>query len=254
MKYVLSAVLAAFILTGCGEDEVELVKNYTLPDFKSMSIGTAIEGSKICKSVTWSKEENGGLKMVKMVCDVDMENMKARAEESRLERLKPFKQDALDISLKGTMAFYEGKTYDTQSLLKLANEHCKLNETKFQETLKTKGKIEFDDEEKLVDCNIKLEETLKEDSTKSSIDYIIRYLKKAVYYSQITIEQYDVAQFGQKKVENGPSKATIELNFVLNADKSISLSDKFKLTTDGIEDPRSGIQSKDIITNFYERQ
>ena len=77
MKYVLSAVLAAFILTVCGEDEIQLVKNYTLPDFKSMSIGTAIEGSKICKSVTWSKEENGGLKTVKMVCDVDMELIKA---------------------------------------------------------------------------------------------------------------------------------------------------------------------------------
>ena len=71
MKYVLSVALAALFLAGCGEDEVELVKNYTLPDFKSMSIGTAIEGSKICKSVTWSKEENGGLKTVKMVCDVD---------------------------------------------------------------------------------------------------------------------------------------------------------------------------------------
>ena len=56
MKYVLSVALAALFLAGCGEDEVELVKNYTLPDFKSMSIGTAIEGSKICKSVTWSKE------------------------------------------------------------------------------------------------------------------------------------------------------------------------------------------------------
>lgn len=73
MKYVLSVALAALFLAGCGEDEVELVKNYTLPDFKSMSIGTAIEGSKICKSVTWSKEENGGLKTVKMVCDVDVE-------------------------------------------------------------------------------------------------------------------------------------------------------------------------------------
>ena len=73
MRYALGIALTAFILAGCGEDEVELVKNYTLPDFKSMSIGTAIEGSKICKSVTWSKEENGGLKMVKMVCDVDVE-------------------------------------------------------------------------------------------------------------------------------------------------------------------------------------
>ena len=76
MKYTLGAALAALILVGCGEDEVGLVKNYTLSDFKSMSIGAAIEGSKICKNITWSKEENGGLKTVKMGCDVDMEKGK----------------------------------------------------------------------------------------------------------------------------------------------------------------------------------
>ena len=111
---------------------MELVKNYTLPDFESMSIGTAIEGSKICKNITWSKEENGGLKTVKMVCDVDVE-----------QRLKSYKQEMLDSSLKRVMTFYEGKAYDAQGLFKLAKEHCKLNEAKFQETLKTKGKIEF---------------------------------------------------------------------------------------------------------------
>ena len=100
MKYALGVALAAFILTGCGEDEVELVKNYTLPDFKSMSIGTAIEGSKICKSVTWSKEENGGLKTVKMVCDVDMEKVKTdREKQSKIIRQR--KTDgALDETLK----------------------------------------------------------------------------------------------------------------------------------------------------------
>nr|WP_314380074.1 hypothetical protein [uncultured Campylobacter sp.] len=95
MKYVLGAALATFILTGCGEDEVELVKNYTLPDFKGMSIGAAIEGSKICKNITWSKEENGGLKTVKMTCDVDVE-----------QRLKSYKQEMLDSSLKRVMTFY----------------------------------------------------------------------------------------------------------------------------------------------------
>jgi len=49
MKYALGVALATLIFTGCGADEIELVKNYTLPDFKSMSIGTAIEGSKMCK-------------------------------------------------------------------------------------------------------------------------------------------------------------------------------------------------------------
>ena len=110
-----------------------------------MSIGAAIEGSKICKNITWSKEENSGLKMVKMVCDVDVER-----------RLKSYKQEMLDSSLKRVMTFYEGKAYDAQGLLKLAKEHCKLSEAKFQEALKTKGKIEFEEEWKSVDCDDKL--------------------------------------------------------------------------------------------------
>ncbi len=94
MKYALGAALAALIFAGCGDDDVGLVKNYTLPDFKSMSIGAAIEGSKICKNITWSKEENGGLKTVKMLCDVDVER-----------RLKSYKQEMLDSSLKRSYDF-----------------------------------------------------------------------------------------------------------------------------------------------------
>lgn len=241
MKYALGAALAALIFAGCGDDDVGLVKNYTLPDFKSMSIGAAIEGSKICKNITWSKEENGGLKTVKMLCDVDVER-----------RLKSYKQEMLDSSLKRVMTFYEGKAYDAQGLLKLAKEYCKLNEAKFQETLKTKGKIEFEEEWKSVDCDDKLKgEILKESNTEIYIDSIMERLKAAVYYSQITAEQLD-ASFGHK--EDGLSKLAIELNFIVNADKSVSLSDKFKLITNGKEDPVNKMKSKDVIAGFYERQ
>ena len=156
MKYALGVALATLISTGCGTDEIQLVKDYTLPDFKSMSIGTAIEGSKICKNITWNKEENGGLKTVKMVCDVDVE-----------QRLKSYKQEMLDSSLKRVMTFYEGKAYDAQSLLKLAKKHCKLNEAKFQETLKNQRQNRiFEEEWKSVDCDDKLKgEILKESDT-----------------------------------------------------------------------------------------
>ena len=241
MKYALGAALAAFIFAGCGADEIQLVKDYTLPDFESMSIGTAIEGSKICKNITWSKEENGGLKTVKMVCDVDVE-----------QRLKSYKQEMLDLSLKRVMTFYEGKAYDAQGLFKLAKEYCKLNEAKFQETLKIKGKIEFEEEWKSVDCDDKLKgEILKESNTEIYIDFIMECLKAAVYYSQITAEQLD-ASFGHK--EGGSSKLAIELNFIVNEGKSVSLSDKFKLITNGKEDPVNKMKSKDVIAGFYERQ
>ena len=206
-----------------------------------MSIGTAIEGSKICKNITWSKEENGGLKTVKMVCDVDVE-----------QRLKSYKQEMLDSSLKRVMTFYEGKAYDAQGLFKLAKEYCKLNEAKFQETLKTKGKIEFEEEWKSVDCDDKLKgEILKESNTEIYIDSIMECLKAAIYYSQITAEQLD-ASFGHK--EGGSSKLAIELNFIVNEGKSVNLSDKFKLITNGKEDPVNKMKSKDVIAGFYERQ
>ena len=249
MRYALGVALATLIFTGCGADEVELVKNYTLPDFKSMSIGTAIEGSKICKSVTWSKEENGGLKMVKMVCDADMEKVLANIIESNKKR----ERDMLDSILDSAMAFYGGKTYDKQGLLKLANEHCKINDTKFQEMLKSKGEIDYGDQKMLVDCDDKLkDEILKPGDSRiaaNSMSDIIKFLKEAAYLSQLTPEQ-EKAQLGKAAKL---SSSMIELNFVINADKSVSLSNKFKFTKDGKEDSNNRISSKKILAGFYER-
>ena len=253
MRYALGVALATLIFTGCGADEVELVKNYTLPDFKSMSIGTAIEGSKICKSVTWSKEENGGLKTVKMVCDVDMEKVLANIIESNKKR----EQDMLDSILDSAMAFYGGKTYDKQGLLKLANEHCKINDTKFQEMLKSKGEIDYGDQKMLVDCDDKLkDEILKPGDSRiaaNSMSDIIKFLKEAAYLSQLTPEQ-EKAQLGKAAKL---SSSMIELNFVINADKSVSLSDKFT-ATDNIIKKRSAFNNKktaeDALVIFYERR
>ena len=252
MKYVLSAVLAALFLAGCGEDEVELVKNYTLPDFKSMSIGTAIEGSKKCKSIAWSKEENGGLKTVKMVCNLDMELINARNKEIKADEFKSSQKTMIDTCLDSVKTFYKGKTYDAQGLFKLAKEYCKFSEATFQEVLKTKGKIKFKDIYKIVDCDNKLKEELQKED---SVDYIIENLKEAIYFSQLTVEQYD-ASIGLKAGEGSPSQATIELNFIVNNDKSASLSDKFKftaLTADGKEDANNKMKSQDLLAGFYER-
>lgn len=152
------------------------------------------------------------------------------------------------------MTFYEGKAYDAQSLLKLAKEHCKLNEAKFQEALKNQRQNRiFEEEWKSVDCDDKLKgEILKESDTEIYIDSIMERLKAAVYYSQITEEQLD-ASFGHKK-EGELSKLAIELNFIVNEGKSVSLSDKFKLITNGKEDPVNKMKSKDVIAGFYERQ
>ena len=151
------------------------------------------------------------------------------------------------------MAFYGGKTYDKQGLLKIANEHCKINDTKFQEMLKSKGEIDYGDQKMLVDCDDKLkDEILKPGDSRiaaNSMSDIIKFLKEAAYLSQLTPEQ-EKAQL--RKAEKLLS-STVELNFVLNADKSISLSNKFKFTKEGKEDPNNRISSKEILSGFYER-
>ena len=259
MKYMLGTVLAALIFVGCGDDDVGLVKNYTLPDFKSMNIGTAIEGSKICKNITWSKEEKGGLKTVKMVCDVDMEKVKVDVDAFN----KKYKEAMLNTSLRGAVLFYKDKSDDKQQrLLKLANEYCKINETKFQEELKDRGKIDYSFQKKPVDCDDKLkDEILKDGEPKTSAIYmsnIIDSLEDVAYYSQLTPSQIRL-QLG--RAAELPPQAAIELNFIVNADKSVSLSDKFIVTKDIIDDVikiRSAFNNRktaeDALATFYERQ
>lgn len=255
-RYMMGAVAAALVLAGCGEDEIELVKNYTLPDFKSMSIGTAIEGSKKCKNITWSKADRGGLKSVTMVCDIDVEAINAEREKATKERLEKYNKDALNSNMDSTMEFYRGKAYDRNSLLQLANKLCKLNDTKFQETIKAKGKIEYKDQKELIDCDKSLEdEILKDQDPKKDKTYlpgVLDFLKSAVYYSQLTPEQLKASYGASNK--KAPSSATIELNFVVNNDKSVDLAPEFKLTADGKEESvGKNVTSKNALAEFYVR-
>ncbi|WP_297997003.1 hypothetical protein [uncultured Campylobacter sp.] len=256
LRYMMGAVAAALVLAGCGEDEIELVKNYTLPDFKSMSIGTAIEGSKRCKNITWSKADRGGLKSVTMVCDIDVEAINAELEKATKERLEKYNKDALNSNMDSTMEFYRGKAYDRNSLLQLANKLCKLNDTKFQETIKAKGKIEYEDQKGLIDCDKSLEdEILKDQDPKKDKTYlpgVLDFLKNAVYHSQLTPEQLKASYGASNK--KAPSSATIELNFVVNNDKSVDLAPEFKLMADGKEESvGENVTSKNALAEFYIR-
>ena len=256
LRYMMGAVAAALVLAGCGEDEIELVKNYTLPDFKSMSIGTAIEGSKRCKNITWSKADRGGLKSVTMVCDIDMEALNAAKEKATKERREKYNKDALSGNMDSTMKFYGGKAYDRNSLLQLANKLCKLNDAKFQETIKAKGEIEYEDQRGLIDCDKSLEdEILKDQDPKKDKTYlpgVLDFLKNAVYHSQLTPEQIK-ARYGAYN-KKAPSSATIELNFVVNNDKSVDLAPGFKIMSDGEEEPAGkNDTSKDALAVFYAR-
>ena len=221
-----------------------------------MSIGTAIEGSKRCKNITWSKADRGGLKSVTMVCDIDMEALKAANEKATKKRLEEYRKDAINSNMDSTMEFYRGKAYDRNSLLQLGNKLCKLNDAKFQETIKAKGKIEYDDQKELVDCDKSLDgEILKDQDPKKPKTYlpgVLDFLKNAVYHSQLTPEQLK-ADYGISD-KAAPSSATIELNFVVNNDKSVDLAPEFKLTADGKEESvGENVTSKNALAEFYIR-
>ena len=66
-KYLFSSVLAMFIL-GCGDSAVDKVKKYTLPQFKSMNIETAIKTSKICSKISWDDTSKDGLVSASLTC------------------------------------------------------------------------------------------------------------------------------------------------------------------------------------------
>ena len=108
----------------------------------------------------------------------------------------------------------------------------------------------------MVDCDSSLEsEILKGDDPKKTDTYlpaVIDFLKNVAYHSQLTPEQLR-ADYGVSD-KAAPSSATIELNFVVNNDKSVDLAPEFKLTADGKEESvGKNVTSKNALAEFYVR-
>lgn len=73
-----------------------------------------------------------------------------------------------------------------------------------------------------------------------------------MYHSQLTPEQLKADHGISDKA--APSSATIELNFVVNNDKSVDLTPEFKLTADGKEESvGKNVTSKGALSEFYVR-
>lgn len=68
-------------LTGCGDNNIDIVKNYTLPIKKSMTIGAAVDGYKGCQKVKWEDVSGNDLKLVKVTCEVSSDVLKAEFDK-----------------------------------------------------------------------------------------------------------------------------------------------------------------------------
>ena len=78
---ILLLSVAASIFVACGNENVEKVKNSTLRGLDTMTIGAAIEGSKICKSINYEDVSKDGLKAVKVTCDENSDQIKVRNDK-----------------------------------------------------------------------------------------------------------------------------------------------------------------------------
>lgn len=80
---LLSLVASAFV--ACGNENVEKVKNSTLRGLDTMTIGAAIEGSKICADLDYKDTSKDGLKSVLIVCKEEPSRAKARYDKDEAQ-------------------------------------------------------------------------------------------------------------------------------------------------------------------------
>lgn len=78
MKKTLLFSLIASAFIACGNGNVEKVKNATLRGYDTMTIGAAIEGSKICENIKYEDISKDGLNAVKITCAESSAQIAAR--------------------------------------------------------------------------------------------------------------------------------------------------------------------------------
>lgn len=142
MKIKSSLIAAVLALTGCGDNNIDIVKNYTLPIKKSMTIGTAVDGYKGCQKVKWEDVSGNDLKLVKATCEVSSDMLKAEFDkqnaryEEAVQKAKDDAQKSLEKTLERIINNYnelktEGSSdANKEEMLALANKFCKYDEEK----------------------------------------------------------------------------------------------------------------------------
>lgn len=250
MRCKFSIVLIGFLLLGCGEDNINTVKNYTFPQDKSMTVGTAIDGYKECAKVDWKDISVKDLKLVSATCDIKKELIEAENKEVQAkyeEALRKAKEEQAQKLEKAIGDVLENtNNLDKESVLKIANEFCEYDiSKKDQAPIFPKVKC---DEEKL---NTKAKEVFKEPhskalgeiASKANFKNLLEDLKFVAQYSK---EEPDVRFYNQRPEEIKDKK--IQVMFVINTDKTVNIQ-KIALYVDG--------QAKELgryfIGNFYKR-
>lgn len=263
---------AASVFIACGNENVEKVKSSTLRGLDTMTIGAAIEGSKICKDIKYEDISKDGLKVVKITCDENAEQIKVRndkLENKYNEEVQRYNQSVknYDEALKNAIeknkkdrdqaiarlqeklakSFTKSLSYD--EILKISMDNCKANAKNMTEcnndgilsALKAAG----------VEESKKGFWPLK--SLLSNFAGIFGYQDEV-----LTLASRDEVRSGflsLKKPKEAPIKpeaiknASREINFIIKPDDSVEPSkDVFEIV-----DGNKTEASYKILTEFYER-
>ena len=238
-KALFLAFSALLLLTGCKDSNIGLVKNYTLKGNKSITIGSAIDGFKGCSSTQWQDISSKSQKAVKASCVVgknvleDEFKRKNDAYTKALNNAKAAQQKSVDNCLQlaldsANSILKNGKNIDKETILSIANKHCKFDPAKESGGYLTS-----------VSCDIEFKSELAEildTKQKWVFDNVIAQSKYAVYHSQ---KEPNVIYFGEntKKI----NERVIELTFTINTDKSVDIAKVTKIDDGDIKDINRGM-------------
>ncbi len=251
MKAKFSIIAAVLVLVGCGDNNIDTVKNYTLPQKKSMTIGAAVDGYEGCKSVKWEDVSAKDLKAVKVTCEVSDAILKAQFDsqnaryEEAVQKAKEEAQKNVDRALERIMETYNDLKTEAstdaskEELLALANKFCKYDKEK--EKKRTFGAP--------VTCdNDALASELLDKYKLNGKSFIF-----ATFVNQFQWAALD-SQRPPKPIFFGdmPKKIgsrTYEIKFIINTDKTVDVDRKAVMIEDGERRDISG----SVLSKFYDR-
>ena len=251
MKAKFSIIAAVLALVGCGDNNIDTVKNYTLPQKKSMTIGAAVDGYEGCKSVKWEDVSAKDLKAVKVTCEVSDAILKAQFDsqnaryEEAVQKAKDEAQKNVDRALERIMKTYNDLKTEAsadaskEELLALANKFCKYDEEK--EKKHTFGAP--------ITCdNDALTSELLDKHKLNGKSFIF-----ATFVNQFQWAALD-SQRPPKPIFFGdmPKKIgsrSYEIKFIINTDKTVDVDRKAAMIEDGERRDISG----SVLSKFYDR-
>ena len=251
MKTKFSIIAAVLALVGCGDNNVDTVKNYTLPQKKSMTIGAAVDGYEGCKNVKWEDVSAKDLKAVKVTCEVSDAILKAQFDsqnaryEEAVQKAKDEAQKNVDRALERIMKTYNDLKTEAsanaskEELLALANKFCKYDEEK--EKKHTFGASVTCDNDALAG---ELLDKYKLNGKSFIFATFVNQFQWAALDSQRPPKPIF---FGDMPKKIG--SRTYEIKFIINTDKTVDVDRKAVMIEDGERRDISG----SVLSKFYDR-